>query len=336
MSKKLMGDFCPIPFLQLQLNPLGNVSACCFSEEYKVGDVKTQKIEEIWNGPIMQEWRKEFMSGDIKICKKAMKSFECHKMYHHLNHLVELKPIQSKAPQRLDLRLNGKCNLECIMCDVWRQPNGLYDESDFWTWGPEHVFPHLVEVDMLGGEPFIQKDTFRFIEEVAKVNQTCRWGFITNCSYNFNKKLESHLDKIKLRHIHMSLDSLVPETYAKIRKNGDLKKTMSTVMSFVEYRKKRRTQGEDFVLFASFCIQNSNWMEIVDFLDFAEKYEIQPILQSVIGREALSLENLSLKELQSIIDLLEPLMQGPRRLFVIPVYTEVERILKAKAHEKIG
>ncbi len=332
MSKKNSdSNFCPIPFIQLQLNPLGNLSACCFSEEYKIGDVLTEKIEDIWNGPKMQEWRQEFISGDIKICEKAMKSFECHKMYTHLIPLAERKVIQDKAPRRLDLRLNGKCNLECIMCDVWRQPNGLYDKSDLWTYGPEKIFPYLVEVDMLGGEPFIQKDTFRFIEEVSKVNKTCKWGFITNCSYKFNAMLEKHLDSIKLRHIHMSIDSLVPETYAKIRKNGDLKKTMATIMSYVDYRKKRAEKGEWFVLFGSFCIQKDNWMEIGNFLDFCDKYEISPILQSVIGREPLSLANLSKKELKSIVALLDPFMDGPRRIFVIPVMSEVERLLEQKA-----
>ena len=113
-----------------------------------------------------------------------MKNFECHKMYTHLNPLAELTAVQKKHPRRLDLRLNGKCNLECIMCDVWSQPNGLYENSDLWTEGPEKIFPYLVEVDMLGGEPFIQKDTFKFIDAVSEVNKTCRWGISCKFSHN--------------------------------------------------------------------------------------------------------------------------------------------------------
>ncbi len=324
-------SFCPIPFLQLQLNPMGNVSACCYSEEYKVGDVKTDTIENIWNNETMQKWREEFISGDIKICQKAMKSFECHKMYEHLIPLVDLNKVQKKPPQRLDLRLNGKCNLECIMCDVWRQPNGLYDKSDFWTYGPQQIFPYLVEVDMLGGEPFIQKDTFRFIDEVAKVNSNCTWGFITNCSYKFNDVLKQHLDKIKLRHIHMSIDSLDPLTYSQVRKNGNLEKTLETVMAYVNYRKERVSKGDYFQLFASFCIQKSNWQEIIHMLEFCEKHEITPILQSVIGREHLSLSHLAQQDLESIIDLLKPFINSPRRGSIMPIYSEVSRLLGREA-----
>src|SRR5439155_91000 len=87
---------------------------------------------------------------------------------HHLLGEIEIAERQQAMPRRLDLRLNGRCNLECIMCDVWRQPNELYDNSDLWTLGPEKIFPFLLEVDMLGGEPFIQRDTYRFIDFCAE------------------------------------------------------------------------------------------------------------------------------------------------------------------------
>lgn len=307
MNPKTRSDFCSIPFLQLQLNPLGNVSACCFSGEHKVGSVQESSLEEIWNNSEMQKWREEFITGDIKICKGPMKNFECHKMYTHLNDMVELNKIQSQLPRRLDLRLNGKCNLECIMCDVWKQPNGLYDQSDFWTLGPEKIFPYLVEVDMLGGEPFIQKDTFRFIDEVSKVNKICKWGFITNCSYNFNDKLRSALDKIHIRHLHLSMDGITKEVYEKIRKNGNHEKTFRTIQDFLDYRSNRTTGNRNFPVFGSMCVQRDNWHEIGLFLEFCKKNKMNPILQSVIGRNHLSLDQLELSQYEEILNIISPL-----------------------------
>ncbi|PIP91237.1 MAG: hypothetical protein COW01_06190 [Bdellovibrionales bacterium CG12_big_fil_rev_8_21_14_0_65_38_15] len=286
------GTFCPIPFIQLELSPLGSVSACCFSGEYKVGDVADQTIEEIWNGEIIQTWRNEFLTGDIKICEKAIKNFGCQKNYQHLNHLVEYKVIQSKMPQRLDLRLNGKCNLECVMCDVWSQPNGLYDKSDFWSIGPEKIYPYLKEVDMLGGEPFIQKDTFRFIEEVSKINKDCTWGFITNCHYRISKQLRDGLDGLKIRHIHLSMDAITTKTYAAIRLKGDFERVLETVMDYVSIRNEREIQGRGFTLFASICVQRDNWHELPEFLNFCDKHRIQPIVQELIGKHELSLQEL--------------------------------------------
>lgn len=320
--------FCPIPFLQLQLNPLGNVSACCFSNEYKVGDVKTSTVEEIWNNEKMQAWRREFLNNDIKICKSSMQNFECHKMYDHLRKEVTPTEIQKNLPRRLDLRLHGKCNLECVMCDVWRQPNNLYDKSDFWEIGPEKIFPFLLEIDMLGGEPFIQRDTYRLIDEVSRVNSKCTWGFITNAAYNFNDKIQSSLDKIKLRHIHMSLDSVRPETYPKIRLKGSYEQTFATVEAYVNYRKRREQTGPSFALFSSMCVQKENWSEIPEFLNFCRERGIKPLLQAVIGREHLSLRGLAMNQLESVIRDVEPFLKGEDRFTVLPVYEEVLRIIE--------
>lgn len=320
---KSRANFCPIPFLQLQLNPLGHVSACCFSGEHKVGSIQENTLSEIWNSAEMQKWRQEFITDDIKICKTPMKNFECHKMYQHLNSFAELDIVQKNFPKRLDLRLNGKCNLECIMCDVWRQPNGLYDESELWTRGPTEIFPHLVEVDMLGGEPFIQKDTFRFIDEVSRVNSQCTWGFITNSSYLFNDKLRESLDKLKLRHIHLSLDGVSQAVYEKVRKNGQFEKTFATVMEYIKYRNQREKEGRGFRLFGSMCVQKDNWQEIGLFLDFCKRQRLSPILQSVIGRDHLALNRLGKNEYEQILKIISPYLETEQRYAVLPVYEDV-------------
>jgi cyclic pyranopterin phosphate synthase len=297
LSPEKAEEFCPIPFLQLQLNPMGSVSACCFSGEVPVGTVPKEGIQEIWNGQKMQEWRREFLEGNIRTCRGPIDSFQCHKNYRHLISTVELSEVQSQGPRRLDIRFNGKCNLQCQMCDVWKQPNGIYDTSDFWAIGPKEIFPHLVEVDMLGGEPFIQADTFRFIDAVTAVNSHCTWGFITNANYVLNSKLKSYLDKLTLRHIHMSLDAMSPETYSKIRIGGRWEKTLQTVKDYVEYRNARAKEGRGFALFASFCVQRDNWRELPAFLQFCEENGLLPIVQNVITdntghREHMGIANL--------------------------------------------
>lgn len=297
LSPEQRDEFCPIPFLQLQLNPMGSVSACCFSGEVPVGTVPREGIQEIWNGEKMQAWRREFLEGNIRTCRGPIDTFQCHKNYRHLIPAVELKEVQSQGPRRLDLRFNGKCNLQCQMCDVWKQPNGIYDGSDFWRVGPKEIFPYLMEVDMLGGEPFIQADTFRFIDAVTAVNARCTWGFITNANYVLNAKLKSYLDKLPLRHIHISLDAMGAETYAKIRVGGRWEKTLQTVMDYVEYRNQRAQEGRGFALFASFCVQRDNWRELPAFLQFCEERGMIPIVQNVITdstghREHLGIANL--------------------------------------------
>lgn len=301
MNPKDAPDFCPIPFLQLQMNPFGNVSACCFSGEYNVGNVNDSSIEEIWNGEKIRAWRREFIEGKPKICSSALQSFRCHENYRHLIPKVALSEFQDVLPRRLDLRLNGQCNLECVMCDVWRDPNGVYEQSDFWKIGPERIFPYLLEIDMLGGEPFIQRDTYRLIDAVSIVNPDCTWGFITNAQYNFNDRLRSTLDKIKLRHIHVSLDAIRPETYASIRKNGNFAMALRTLDAYIDYRRIRAVRdGKEFVIFSSFCVQRGNWRELPQFLNFCKEKRISPIVQSLVARPHLELATLPPEEKKEI------------------------------------
>jgi cyclic pyranopterin phosphate synthase len=317
-------EFCPIPFLQLQLNPMGSVSACCFSGEVPVGTVPSQGIQEIWNGEKMQAWRKEFLEGNIRTCRAPIDTFQCHKNYRHLIPNVELKEIQSHGPRRLDLRFNGKCNLQCQMCDVWKQPNGIYDSSDFWVVGPTEIFPYLLEVDMLGGEPFIQADTFRFIDAVSAVNPRCTWGFITNGNYVLNAKLISYLDKLILRHIHISLDAMSAETYAKIRVGGRWEKTLQTVKDYAAYRARRSEEGRGFALFASFCVQRDNWRELPSFLLLCEELGLTPIIQNVITddtghRAHLAIANLRTEAKAEILDFLKERVSPQNQDYIRPI-----------------
>ena len=273
-------NFCPIPFIQLQLTPRGVVSACCFTNEFPVGNINQNSLAEIWNGEVLQKWRQEFIDNDIQICKKAIETFGCQKLYRHLDKHVELEKVQKSMPKRLDVRLNGQCNLECIMCDVWTFPNGLYDQSDLWTSGPEKIFPFLVEIDVLGGEPLIQKDTYKLIDQVSAVNRDCTWSFVSNGQYKFNEKIKSSLDKIKIRHFHISMDAITPATYSEIRKKGQFDKSLNTLLDIVKYRNDRAAKtGENFLVFSSFCVMRQNFFEIIEFHDFCRSNGVIPTFQ---------------------------------------------------------
>lgn len=57
--------FCAMPWRQLGVFVDGQVTACCIDAqgEINLGDAKVQTIEEIWNGPRMNELRANFLKG---------------------------------------------------------------------------------------------------------------------------------------------------------------------------------------------------------------------------------------------------------------------------------
>ena len=217
---QLPENFCALPFVQLGCEPTGKLVPCCFND-YEYGDIREQNLDEIWNGEPIQKLREEFMTGDLTICKKQVTDRQCHKWSDSLLDFVELKKVQTNQPKKMFLELNGKCNLECIMCIQWMEPNGRYTEENFWKHAREKIFPGLAEVFICGGETFIQKDTYKLIDEITSKSHNCEFQFITNAHWRFSAKIRETLDKIeKLNNLHVSIDSLIPEVFSKIRLKG--------------------------------------------------------------------------------------------------------------------
>lgn len=61
-------DACPYPFYSFSINSDGVVSVCFldWGRKLTVGDVKTQSVQEIWNGEGMRAYRKMFLEGNRK------------------------------------------------------------------------------------------------------------------------------------------------------------------------------------------------------------------------------------------------------------------------------
>lgn len=279
-KNKFHEHFCSAPFTQLILKPNGQVSPCCYLYHINLGDMKKKSLLEIWNDEPIKKMREKFLSSTPKVCQAKIKYLNCHRTFQALNDKVEAKSIQSNPPVKLDVRLNGQCNLACIMCDVWKAPNKVYDQTSFWTEGPENIFPYLKEIEMLGGEPFVQKDTYKLIEIVSSINQRCQWSFVSNAHYPFSKRIIAALSKIRIKQLQISLDSLKADVYSQIRVGGDLQLSLKTLKKFIQFRESyQQTHGKGFHFIVSMCVLKSNRFEVPDFIDFCAKLNVLPQFQ---------------------------------------------------------
>ena len=59
---------CMKPWYKMTVNWDGTVVACCYDHDkrYVLGDVSRQPLSDIWNGPEMQELRRQFITLDVK------------------------------------------------------------------------------------------------------------------------------------------------------------------------------------------------------------------------------------------------------------------------------
>jgi MoaA/NifB/PqqE/SkfB family radical SAM enzyme len=301
IRKSLPENFCPLPFTHLFLYPTGKVNPCCESN-YLLGNMKESTVEEIWNGKPLQALREEFLSGNIKTCAHQVKYKQCHLDNERLLRHTDPSVIQKNTVQSFDFILNGKCNLECVMCPIWTLPNQVYDSTTFWDEGQETIFPNLKMVKVKSGEPFIQKDTYRLIKLISEVNKDCRWDFTTNGHYKLTPSILEHLDRIQIDVIKVSIDSLKESVYSQIRKRGDLEKAMATLKGFVDYRNQRLEQDRSFSLGINMAVQQLNWQEPPALIDLCEKDKIDPIFIFVFEPDEESILTLPVDKKVEILE----------------------------------
>jgi cyclic pyranopterin phosphate synthase len=286
------------------LEPDGRVGSCRVKgTEFPVGNLNKNTLEEIWNGEFIRQWRREFLSGEVQKCSKEVRHSRCHTCpeYNALLPYVEAKEYQTKPPLRITLNLNGKCNLECKMCHIWAEPNGLYDKNGWWDQVAEWV-KSVKEIELLSGEPFIQKDTYRLMDSISVTNPECLWSITTNANWKLNDKIRSTLDKIKMKHLIVSIDSLDPEIYSKIRKNGNLAQLLQTVEDLLEYDQDRMARGLGSLnMHVVFLVQQDNWHELKSFHEYASTRKVDLFFIFLYEPAQLSLHALPETEREKIL-----------------------------------
>jgi MoaA/NifB/PqqE/SkfB family radical SAM enzyme len=329
--------FCLVPFTNLILDPGGNICVCRHKGiEMVIGNLKDNSLDEIWNGEFLRKWRKEFLEGKPVVCEKEIAHQKCHQCHYNneLLPITELKEIISTPPLKLTANLNGFCNLKCQMCNVWKLPNGYYNEENFWKPGREGLFKHIKEIDMLSGEPFLQADTYKLIDEVSSINPSCQWMFTTNAHWSFSKRTQEALDKIKIKYIVLSVDSFHHETYAKIRPPGKLSMVLKTINDLLEYRHKRQQEPtSSFEIHLNFLTQKDNIDELKTAINFCLEREITPMISFLYQPHPFSLLDLGQQQreriLENIFKNLNPIEQNLCSRVILPLVQSLDGINKA-------
>ncbi len=296
--------FCSVPFTTLILNAEGSVCVCRnLGRDKTIGNIKDSSLEEMWNNEIIRSWRREFLTGNIVTCKQTIQDRKCH--LHTLSNemipTLKMSEYQEFPMVKLTANFNGLCNLECPMCDVWKLPNDLYS-GNFFDKAVDSIFPHLKAIDFYSGEPFIQKDTYRMINEISAVNPECEWGFVTNCQWNLNPAIKKALSKIKIVEISMSIDSVIPETYTYLRKNGRLGDALATVIGLRDFIRNEHPLKYPTAIAMNMTVQRANWREIPEFIRYCKSIQVKAEIWPLKEPSELSIYSLPENEKYEILE----------------------------------
>lgn len=335
---------CHAPSLNINFEQNGNARACCYNTSHILGKWPEQSIRQMWEGEKANELRgyirnNDFGGGCIEcgrmieagnyqgVRAKYYDEFSSGVFTSQVNSFINKLTGKINFPKVMEFELSNQCNLECVMCNGYfsssirknreKLPAIASPYNEKFVDELEEFIPHLTDAKFLGGEPFMIDIYLSIWERILKINPNIRIHITTNGTF-LNNRIKELLEGLRAG-IILSMDSVVKETYQKIRVNGNYEKVMENLEYFRDYTKRKKT----FISIAA-CPIIHNWKELPGMLDFCLSKNIALYFNAVFTPVELSLREQPIELLREIITFLEshPLpavsvnSQSPRNLSV--------------------
>lgn len=189
-------NICVLPWVHVNLNPNGEVVPCCVStNNYVIGDLNNQPIEDIWNSPRMVNLRQQFLDGKKpKICTRCFSKEETgvssnrqHSNEKFAKELAEIKsPIADLNLLHWDFRFSNLCNFKCRSCgpefsSSWipdsKKLGRPYDdkilknkESNIYNLIDKNIFK-VKRIYFAGGEPLLMDEHWYILSELDRLGR---------------------------------------------------------------------------------------------------------------------------------------------------------------------
>jgi len=315
---------CHAPYESMYFGTRGEVIACCYNRENPLGHYPKQSLRKIWDGKAAREIRKGMLSDDslpkgCDLCASQVIAGNfggLHAAKYDQYAGGKLAGLRDKTggfftrgkqrtyPTMMEFELSNSCNLECVMChggfssSIRKNREGLapiempYDDE--FVRQLEEFIPHLKDTKFLGGEPFLVGIYYDIWERMMEINPSITTHITTNGSI-LTKRSKRVVEKLDT-YIVMSIDSIVRETYDKIRINSDYDKVMES-MDF--YEEMTRTKGRSLA-FAT-CPMTINWHEMPDLVKHCDERNIRIYFNTVIFPRECSLQSYDSEKLTEVI-----------------------------------
>jgi molybdenum cofactor biosynthesis enzyme MoaA len=207
-------------------------------------------------------------------------------------------------PQLMEFSISNTCNLECIMCNgEWsssirsrreKKPPLPKPYSDRFFDDLREFLPHLKRANFLGGEPFLERETFRIWDMMIELGLETPCHVTTNGT-QYNDKVERVLEALPFS-FSISMDGTTKETVERIRQNAEFETLRENFKRFHAYCARR---GTDLSL--TYCLMTLNWHEFGDYLAFADDHGVEVFVNTVTFPTELSLYELPKEELERVV-----------------------------------
>ncbi len=243
IKKKIV--YCYAPFNNLLIDQQGQFRICCHNNTYTLGKYPENTPEEIWFGAQRKAITQQFLKGEIPpSCSPCFRfGLNSNSPDSKITHAAKNKNTAFKNyPLQIEFLLDNNCNLNCVMCatNISSSSTTPYVSTEapveFSDTFIELITPFLTHGRYFvfsGGEPFLIPQYFTIWEIISKLNPSAGIYVQTNGTI-LNDTIKDALKKYKIQ-IGVSVDSIIPETYEKIRKNAVFNKTFENLEYFIRH-----------------------------------------------------------------------------------------------------
>lgn len=260
--------YCPNPYILAEIMPFGHVypCSCGWIKGYSFGNIFEQSFDEIWNGEKAKEFRQKLYDNDFSLCP-GCQNLEI------LREINDDKPkLISEPPERVLLGLDEFCDVKCIFCRAENykvNPNLIpEDKKDKlmeiltpWLENAKYVKTNAV------GEVFASKISRELIKKIADKFPKVKFEIITNGIHCTKENLEELNITDKISMMTVSLHAYTEDTYNKIVKGGNYKKTMENIMYLSSLKKSGKIERFEI----HFTVTSLNYKEIPDMIKLCRK-----------------------------------------------------------------
>lgn len=268
--------FCVNPYLNLCIQPRGNVKPCCMSDkDYTTDDNKATldkaSILNFWNSKDRQQMITDLNNGKkIKECVACWKEEAAGKESKRIrdNRTFKEKNLDNNMlPVVLDLSMGNLCNIKCRICgpvhstpwlienskimggttylkqERWQSTKDSFLETNSFVWDDiEKLLPNAERLDFAGGEPF-------YIDKHWNIIKMCvdnGWSKNQHIHYNTNGTIypEKHihlLEQFKIVDIQVSSDG-VGEKFEYLRHPANWQTSEEVIDKLIKVRNFSNTE----------------------------------------------------------------------------------------------
>jgi radical SAM protein with 4Fe4S-binding SPASM domain len=237
ITKEIQNNFslpdtvCAIPWTNIEIKQNGNITPCCMSD-LTLGNIDDTSFDQAFNSDKMQKLRNSLLSGERpsecnncwKVEEKNLSSIRMHNIKRLKKNFL-IKYLDQPQIATVDIKFNNTCNFKCRICAPDSSSLFAMEQHKFRGWPlvtqnnwsesqnfinqiVEHL-PHIHNIDMFGGEPFLIKK----FSEVLRLAVNHDYAKNIRLHYNSNgsvwpEHFLPHWASFKLVDIHFSIDAI--------------------------------------------------------------------------------------------------------------------------------